>query len=710
MTLQEAKKRHKELVEEINRHNYAYYVLARPVISDREYDKLYRELVEIEKAFPELVTPDSPTQRVGGEPLKEFKPYKHGVPMMSLDNTYSPGEVMEFVGRVKRALGTVELEWVVEPKIDGVAVSLRYENGILTVGATRGDGETGDDITENIKTIKSVPLKIPVLPEVAKESARGKKNDDPMLLPGFEENEFKIPQTIEVRGEVYMPLEGFERLNKEQEAIGGEKFANPRNAAAGSLKQLDPRIVAQRPLDTIFYGLGLVVKQDANVYVPETQIQLIEWLKRMGFKTPERVWVCRNEKELIDAINELDNVRHSFKYETDGAVIKLNSFELRERCGTTAKAPKWAIAYKYAAERAMTILKGITVQVGRTGALTPVAELEPVELAGSTISRATLHNEEEIRRKDVRIGDTVIIEKAGEVIPAVVGVVFEKRTGNEKVFEFPRVCPECGSIISKSSVGGEEGVIWRCVNEDCPAKIRGRIEHWCSRGAMDIEGAGEVLVAQLVNQGLVKDVADLYKLTVPEVAQLERMGEKSATNFINAINESKKRDLWRLIYGLGILHVGAGVAKELARHFATLDDLMNASKDEIDAIPDIGDVIAESIFQWFSDNRNRELIERLRKTGLNFKSSLYQPESRRANVLSGKTFVLTGELDSMTREEAKAKIESLGGKVTSSVSKKTTYVVAGKNPGSKYDKAKELSVPILNEEEFLKLLKESGVS
>lgn len=731
MTFQEAQQRHKQLVEEIRKHDYAYYVLAKPIISDLEYDRLYRELVDIEKEFPQLATQDSPTQRVGGEPLKEFKPYKHGAPMMSLDNTYSPGEVMDFISRVKREIlkklkdraaplplentsfsdqptAEVELEWVVEPKIDGVAVSLRYENGLLTVGATRGDGETGDNITENIKTIKSVPLRIPVFPGSTDKKSDSQNQQPELKLPGFKENEFSLPEVVEVRGEVYMPLEGFEKLNREQEATGGEKFANPRNATAGSLKQLDPRIVAQRPLDTIFYGLGLVIKQNDSIYVPKTQVELINWLKKLGFKTPERYWICKNEQELIDAINELDKIRHSFGYETDGAVIKLNSFELRELCGTTAKAPKWAIAYKYAPERVMTKLKGITVQVGRTGALTPVAELEPVELAGSVISRATLHNEDYIKEKKILIGDTVLIEKAGEVIPAVVGVVFEKRTGNEKPFVFPENCPECGSSISKTSISGEEGAIWRCLNEDCPAKIRGRIEHWCSRGAMDIEGAGETLVAQLVKTGLVRDVADLYKLTVAEVAQLERMGEKSATNFITAIQQSKNRELWRLIHGLGILHVGAGVAKELARHFATLDDLMNAPKDRINAIPEIGDVIAESIFQWFSDSRNRNLVERLRKAGLNFNSSLYEPESIKSGAFAGKTFVLTGELDSMTREQASEKIESLGGKVSSSVSKKTSFVVVGKDPGSKYEKAKQLGVPILNEEEFLKMLKEAS--
>ncbi|HON08677.1 MAG TPA: NAD-dependent DNA ligase LigA, partial [Verrucomicrobiota bacterium] len=507
MIPEEVKKRHQRLVGEIRKHDYAYYVLANPIISDRKYDELYHELIELEEKYPELVTPDSPTQRVGGMPLKEFKPYKHGVSMLSLDNTYSSGEVMEFIQRVRRILKDKEIEWVVEPKIDGVAVSLRYENGLLKVGATRGDGETGDDITENIKTIKSVPLRIPVLSD-----DESQKEDTQSQV--VKEKKNLVPEVVEIRGEVYMPIDGFEKLNKEQEAIGGEKFANPRNAAAGSLKQLDPRIVAQRPLDTIFYGTGIIINELSKAVVPQSQIELIEWLKKLGFKTPDRIWLCKNEQELLDAISELDKIRHSFRYETDGAVIKLNSFALREQCGYTAKAPRWAIAYKYESKRATTVLKDITIQVGRTGALTPVAELEPVELSGSIISRATLHNEEEIRRKDIRIGDTVIIEKAGEVIPAVVGVVLEKRTGKEKEFTFPRTCPECGSVISRSSIVGEEGVIWRCVNEDCPAKIRGRIEHWCSRGAMDIEGVGEMLIAQLIKSGLVKDISDLYKLTV----------------------------------------------------------------------------------------------------------------------------------------------------------------------------------------------------
>ena len=445
-----------------------------------------------------------------------------------------------------------------------------------------------------------------------------------------------------MRGEVYLTKAGFEKLNAERKAAGEEEFANPRNAAAGSLKQLDPRIVAKRPLDIVVYGLGQV---EGAPHQPQQQDEMLAWLKALGFKTPERTWHCRSADELVAAIEELDQVRHNFAYETDGAVIKLNSFAQREIAGFTSKAPRWSIAYKYAAEQAETLLKGITVQVGRTGALTPVAELEPVFLAGSTISRATLHNEDYIRQKDIRIGDTVKIEKAGEVIPAVVDVVLARRTGKEVAFRFPTHCPECGSKVSRAPgiVEGDEGVVWRCLNPDCPAQVRGRIEHWCARGAMDIEGGGEVLVRQLVQTGLVRDVADLYSLKLSDVAGLERMGEKSARNFLDGVEASKQRDLWRLLFGLGILHVGAGVAKALGRGFATLDDVFAASVDQLTECEDVGEVIAQSVVQWHGDPRNRKLIERLRQAGLNFKSELYQPKAK-AGPLAGKTFVLTGTL------------------------------------------------------------------
>ena len=677
MTLREARARHTQLVEEIRRHDHAYYVLAQPTISDQDYDRLYHELIDLEAKFSELITPDSPTQRVGGQPLKEFKPVRHLVPMTSLDNTYSQADLREFVNRVQRILPKETLEWIVEPKIDGVAINLRYEKGVFTCGATRGDGTTGDEITANLRTVRSIPGRL-----------HGAKSE--------------WPTRLEVRGEVYLTKSGFQKLNAERKAAGEETFANPRNAAAGSLKQLDPRIVAKRPLDIVLYGSGQVEGGSAR---PQTQAELLKWLKSLGFKTPERTWHCRSADELIGAIEELDKLRRGFPYETDGAVIKLDSFAQRERAGFTAKAPRWAIAYKYAAEQAETRLKAITVQVGRTGKLTPVAELEPVFLAGSTISRATLHNEDYIRQKDIRVGDTVTIEKAGEVIPAVVDVVLTKRVGKEIPFRFPQTCPECGSKVSRAAgaAEGDEGVDWRCLNPDCPAQVRGRLEHWCSRGAMDIEGGGEVLVGQLVASGLVRNVAELYSLKLEELTNLERMGEKSAQNFLDGVAASKSREMWRVLYGLGIFHVGAGVAKALGRCFPTLDDVFAASVDQLTECEDVGEVIARSVAQWSGDPRNRKLVDRLQKAGVNFQSELYKPRAK-AGPLAGKTFVLTGTLPNLKREEAAAKIEAVGGKVSGSVSKKTDYVVAGDEAGSKLDKAEKLGVKIINEAELLQLL------
>jgi len=682
MTRSEAKSRHAQLVEEIRRHDHAYHILAQPTISDQEYDRLYHQLIDLETKFPDLITPDSPTQRVGGQPLKEFKPIRHLKPMTSLDNTYSQEDLREFVNRVQRLLPKETLEWIVEPKIDGVAMNLRYEQGLFTSGATRGDGTTGDDITANLKTIRSIPMRL-------------------QRRPGFKGD---IPEVMEVRGEVYLTKSGFQKLNAERKTAGEETFANPRNAAAGSLKQLDPRIVAKRPLDIILYGVGQVEGVEQPFH---TQAEMLAWLKALGFKTPERTWHCRSADELIAAVQELDELRRKFAYETDGAVVKLNSFAQREKAGFTSKAPRWAIAYKYAAEQAETRLKGVTVQVGRTGALTPVAELEPVFLAGSTISRATLHNEDYIRQKDIRIGDTVTIEKAGEVIPAVVDVVLTRRTGKEIPFRFPQTCPECGSKVSRSAglSEGDEGVVWRCINPDCPAQIRGRIEHWCSRAAMDVEGGGEVLVRQLVGSGLVRDVADLYRLKLDEVANLERMAEKSARNFLDGVQWSRTREMWGGLYGLGILHVGAGVAKALGRCFATVDDVFAASVEHLTHCEDVGEVIANSIVEWHGDPRHGKLLERLRQAGVNFKSELYQPQAK-AGPLTGKTFVITGTLPHLKREEAAVRIEAAGGKVSSSVSKKTDYVVAGEEAGSKLDKAQKLRVRIIDEAELVKLIGE----
>ncbi len=705
MTLAEAKARHAELVGQIREHDHAYYVLAQPKISDRDYDRLYHELLDLEKQFPELITPDSPSQRVSGEPLKEFKQVQHLVPMLSLDNTYSQEEVCDFVNRVQKLLPDEKLEWVVEPKVDGVAINLRYENGAFTCGATRGDGTTGDDITVNLKTIRSIPTRLQ-----SRADFQPAQNRDRDRLEA-------CPALLEVRGEVFMTKSGFEKLNAERKAAGEPTFANPRNSAAGSLKQLDPKLVAKRPLDIVIYGTGRIeaplssflspsdgerMKGEGRAF-PQTHSDVLSWLKSLGFKTPEKIWLCKSTDELIAAIDELDKIRRKFVYETDGAVIKLNNLSQRERAGFTAKAPRWAMAYKYAAEQSETKLKAITIQVGRTGALTPVAELEPVFLAGSTISRATLHNEDFIRTKDIRIGDTVTIQKAGEVIPEVMDVVLTKRAGKEISFQFPKKCPECGSKISKE-IGGdeEEGAVWRCPNPDCPAQVRGRIEHWCSRGAMDIEGGGEVLARQLVASGLVQNVAELYRLKQDELMNLERMGEKSAQNFLDAIAASKTRDAWRVLFGLGILHVGAGAAKSLGRHFASLDDIFAASAEQLVEADDIGEVIARSIVQWHGDSVNRRLIEQLRKAGLNFKSELYRPQAP-AGPFAGKTFVLTGTLPSLTREDATAKIESLGGKVSGSVSKKTDFVLAGDEAGSKLDKAQKLGVKTIDEKEFLKM-------
>jgi DNA ligase (NAD+) len=611
---------------------------------------------------------------VGGKLQTGFASVQHLKPMMSLDNTYSQEEVRQFMARAQKLLPEHKLEWTVEPKIDGLAVNLRYENGVFTVGATRGDGTFGDDITTNLKTIRSIPLKL----------KRPKSNA-------------AFPSVLEVRGEVYLKLAGFKKLNEERVAAGDEPFANPRNAATGSLKQLDSGIVAARPLDMTIYNAGHV----EGVALPETQMQFIAWLKILGFKTPDETWLCRSEDEVLSAIDELAKLRGKFEYDTDGAVIKLNAIALREMLGATSKAPRWAFAYKYAAEQAETKVRAITIQVGRTGALTPVAELEPVQLAGTIVKRATLHNEDDMRRKDIRIGDAVIIEKAGEVIPAVVQVVTAKRTGDEKEFQFPKICPECGSTVSRASAETAQ-VVWRCPNPDCPAQVRGRLEHWCSRGAMDIEGGGEALVAQLVQSGLVRDVSDLYRLKADELMQLERMGEKSAQNFIDAIQSSKARDLWRLLHGLGILHVGVGVSKVLARSFKNLDQLLGASLEQLTAVEDIGDVIARGLVHWLGDSNNRRLVERLQKAGLNFDSSLYQ-DSAAVGAFAGKTFVLTGTLPTMTREEATMRIESRGGKVSGSVSKKTSYVLAGDDAGSKLEKAQKLGVKIIDEKEFMKL-------
>jgi len=663
----EAQKRIAHLRAELNRHNYLYHVLAKPVISDRQYDLLYGKLKSLEEKFPDWVTPDSPTLRVGGEPLTEFKHVRHRVAMMSLDNTYAGDEIIEFDKRLRRLIAGKTFSYVLEPKVDGVAISLRYENGILTVGSTRGDGRIGDDITGNLRTIHSIPLHL--------------------------QTKGGTPAILEIRGEVYMTKDGFARLNKERQEAGQETFANPRNAAAGSLKLLDPRIVAQRPLDAVLYAVGEIESIDFD-----THEALIQKLREFGFKTTPEYWKCKNIESVLESLNTLESMRHNFPFEIDGGVIKVNERTLYDDLGATAKSPRWSIAYKYEPERTETRIKKIIVQVGRTGVLTPVAELEPVAVAGSVISRATLHNADEIQRKDIRVGDRVIVEKAGEVIPAVVEVNKAVRTGSEIVFKMPAKCPVCSEMVSRR----EGEVALRCENLQCPAQIKRWIRHFASRGAMDIEGLGEALVEQLVDNRLLNDPADLYNLTKEQVAGLERMADKSAQNLLDGIEAGRKRDFWRLIFALGIRHIGARSAQLLEEHFKDMNALIEADQQTLEKIPDIGPVVAKSIVDFFNQKRNRDIIGRLSKAGLNLKRS--QTDGKRGDKLSGKSFVLTGTLLSFTRDEASRKIHALAGRVSSNVSKKTSYVVAGTNPGSNLAKARKLGVEVLDENQFLKLL------
>src|SRR3954468_1594736 len=660
----EAAERITQLRREIEEHNRRYYEEAAPTISDREYDALYRELKDLETQFPKLATPDSPTQRVGDKPLKGFGQITHRVPMLSLDNTYSEEEVTDFYRRLERLLPNKKIPVVIEPKVDGVAVSLLYENGQLRYAATRGDGTVGDDITQNILTIRSVPRQL--------------KGD--------------VPKVLEVRGEAYLNKAGFAKLNADRREAGLPEFANPRNAAAGSLKQLDPAMAAKRPLGVVCYGTGLI-----DGLTLDKHSELFALLKKLGLPGSEKWWLADSVEEILRAIHELDRVRHDFVYQTDGAVVKVDSFSQREVLGYTAKSPRWAIAFKYEAERVETKLLDILVQVGRTGTLTPVAALEPVVVSGSTVSRATLHNEEEIARKDIRIGDTALIEKAGEVIPAVVSVRTDLRKGTEKKFRMPKHCPECGSAVVKD----EGQVAIRCVNSQCPAQVRRRIEHFASRGAMDIEGFGEALVTQLVERAMLRDVADIYALDSDKLSQLERMGEKSVANLIEAIERSKKQPLWRLIFGLGILHVGVSASRALADHFPNLDAIRESTVEELQQIPDVGEVVGRSIHQFFRERHNLELIEKLRGAGLRFEG---EPKAEGgAPGFKNTTWVITGTL-SESRDEIAELIRARGGKVSGSISKKTTYLLAGDDAGSKLDKAKKLGVRILEENDFRKML------
>jgi DNA ligase (NAD+) len=711
----QAVKRVEQLRREIEKHDRLYYEKAAPIISDREYDRLYKELVDLETEFPNLVTPDSPTQRVSGTPLQAFAQIEHRVPMLSLDNTYSEDEIANFYKRITRLLPDEKIPVVIEPKVDGVAVSLMYENGHLKYAATRGDGSVGDDITRNIKTIRSVPQQL-----------RG-----------------SAPKVFEVRGEAFLDKDGFKKLNKEREVAGLPLFANPRNAAAGSLKHLDPKIVAKRPLGIVFYGTGAPEGADVDLHS-----EVFPLFKKLGLPTHEHWWLADSVEKILDAIRKLDRVRKDFRYETDGAVIKVDALAQRERLGFTAKSPRWAIAYKYAAERVETKLLDIKVQVGRTGILTPVAVLEPVIVSGSTVSRATLHNEDEIKRKDIRIGDTVVIEKAGEVIPAVVEVVKPKRPRGAKAFDFFKhihgKCPVCGGSIRRDP----QFVAWRCENLQCPAQTTRRVEFFAARGALDIESVGGIVADKLVERGLVREPLNLFELKTEQLAKLNLgteeaprvFGEKNATKAISAIDRARTLPLSRWLYALAIPDVGKTTATQLARFHDNIENVAHSqllrdvleyhekekneraeiterlikvgfakpSKSKADKdrgiVTEVGPIVANSVLDFFASSAGQKIVRRMKQLGIEPKSEKVSAKKAAELPLAGKTFVLTGTLPSMTREEATEKIEALGGHVTGTVSKKTDYLLAGAEPGSKFDKARELGVRIIDDAEFRKML------
>ncbi|MBU1291370.1 NAD-dependent DNA ligase LigA, partial [bacterium] len=661
----DVKKKIEELREKIRYHNYQYYVLDNPIVSDAEYDQLMKELIELEKKYPQYISPSSPTQRVGIEPVSEFVTVRHIAPMLSLANAFSPEELRAFDQRIKKLVPEQKLEYVVELKIDGLAVALVYENGIFIRGATRGDGVTGEEITSNLRTIKTIPLKL-----------FGKD----------------VPPHIEVYGEVYMKKSDFKKLNNERMKKEESLFANPRNAAAGSVRQLDPRITAQRHLDTFIYRGTFVEGHKFN-----NHMEVLNYLKEIGFKVNPHIKLCQDIEEAINYSQQWIEKKEELDYEIDGMVIKVNSLRMRGELGSTTRSPRWAIAYKFPAQQTTTKVRNIIVQVGRTGALTPVAVLDPVRISGSVVQRATLHNEDEIKRKDVRIGDIVLVQKAGEVIPEVVKVIKEKRTGKEMEFVMPSQCPVCGAKVFRP----EGEVASRCNSLSCSAQIKERIRHFASRDAIDIEGLGPAIIDQLVENGLIKNVSDLYFLERDDLISLERMAEKSTDNLLEAIEKSKKKSLANLIYGLGIRYVGVHTSEVITRYYSTLDKFRKTNLEELIEINEIGPKIAESIILFFKEKENLAIIERLRSAGLNFGQEEEEMRKEKgAQILAGKQFVLTGTLKDFTRTQITEIISELGGRVTSSVSKKTNYVVVGEDPGSKYQKAQKIGVPIINEEEF----------
>jgi DNA ligase (NAD+) len=656
-----------KLRKELEYHNYRYYVLDDPVISDAEYDRLLRELAKLEEEYPEFQSPLSPTQRVGAQPLEAFSTVTHTVPMLSLQNAMSVEEVVEFDKRVKKLLNLKDVEYVMEVKIDGLAVELVYVNGEFVLGSTRGDGYVGEDITQNLRTIKSIPLRL--------------------LLNSY----LPVPERLEVRGEVYMGKKEFLELNRKRELTGEPLFANPRNAASGSVRQLDPRITAERKLNIYCYGLGQLIGIKVN-----THYQILDYLKQWGFRVNPYAKLCKTFDELISHYNFINSIREEIPYEIDGTVIKVNRLDYQERLGAVSRSPRWAIAFKFAAHEETTVIEDIIVSVGRTGALTPVAVLKPVVVGGVEVSKATLHNEDEIKRKDIMIGDTVIVTRAGDVIPEVVRVIKEKRK-HVKPFRMPDKCPACGEKVIRPP----DEAVRRCININCPAQIKGRIFHFASKRAMDIDGFGEKLIEQLVDKKIIKDVSDIYNLKKEDLLNLERMGDKSAQNIIDAIDASRTRSFARFIYSLGIRHVGEHISAILADNFKNIETLMSSNEEKFRSIPGIGPEVANSIVSFFRDTKNRETIRKL----LDNIRIEYKKET--ANKLQGYTFVFTGTLKGMTREEARLRVEALGGKTSSSISKNIDYIVVGEDPGSKLDKAKKLGLTILNEEEFLKLIQTS---
>lgn len=660
-----------KLRNEINEHDYRYYVLAQPTISDFEYDILLKKLEKLETENPNFITEDSPTQRVGKDLTKDFKPVQHSTPMLSLSNTYSEEELFDFDRKVNEVLAKNEInekvEYVVELKIDGVSINLKYINGLLKTAATRGDGITGEDVTPNVKTIKAVPIRFKDISNI----------------------KYKL-DNIEVRGEIFMQSEDFILLNKEREEKEEKLFANPRNASAGTIKMQDPKIVAKRPLNIFVYFL---LSQSESL---QSHSENLEILKKLGFKANDNYKICNSINEVIEYCKLLEEKRDSLPYEVDGAVIKVNSIKQQKILGSIAKSPRWAVAFKFKAKQSTTILENITWQVGRTGAITPVAELKPVFLAGSTISRSTLHNFDEIKRKDIRKGDLVLLEKGGDVIPKIVSVIINNKIKRNKEEELPDKCPVCFSPVFKP----ENEVAIYCENSECPAQVKGRIIHFSSRGAMDIEGLGESLVNLFVEKGFLNTYADIYELNNKrnELISIERLGEKSVDNLLKGIEKSKSQPFSKVLFALGIRYVGAGAAKKLAQHFCSLENLMNASAEEITSVHEIGESISNSVKEFFKNEHNKEIVLRLKNYGLIFKEDKIKVGD---NFFNGKSFVLTGSLEKYSREEAGEKIMNLGGKIVSSVSKKTDFVIAGENAGSKLTKANELGIKILTEKEFL---------